>query len=34
VTNSERAGEIDRSCWEEAFRSSEGTVFRRSASCA
>jgi hypothetical protein len=33
-TNSERAGVIDRSCWSEAFRSSEGSVFRRSARCA
>ena len=34
VANAERAPEIDLSCWDEVFRSSEGSVFRRSASCA
>jgi hypothetical protein len=34
VANSDRTGAIDGSCWTEAFRSSEGTVFRHNPSCA
>jgi hypothetical protein len=33
MASSERAQEIDRSCWREAFRSDEATVFRRMNGC-
>ena len=33
VANTQRAGEIDRSCWRPVFRSQAGTVFRRAARC-
>jgi hypothetical protein len=34
VATPERAAEIDRSCWQEAFQSSVGSVFRHSGVCA
>jgi len=34
VASTERAGEIDHSCWVEALRSDEATVFRRADSCS
>jgi hypothetical protein len=34
MASRERAPEIDRSCWREAFRSDEATVFRRLNGCA
>ena len=33
LANSERAGEIDRTCWHAVFRSQAGTVFKRAARC-
>jgi 4-amino-4-deoxy-L-arabinose transferase-like glycosyltransferase len=33
LASSERAAQIDRSCWQPAFQSPEGDVFRRSATC-
>jgi hypothetical protein len=33
VASRERVTEIDASCWRDAFRSDEGSVFRRSAGC-
>jgi hypothetical protein len=34
LASSERAGEIDASCWRSVFRSAEGVVFRRAENCA
>ncbi|MGH3109875.1 MAG: hypothetical protein ACRDQT_03025, partial [Gaiellaceae bacterium] len=34
VSTPDRTAEIDRSCWEEAFASEGGTVFRRQEACA
>jgi hypothetical protein len=33
VSSLDRAAEIDRSCWEEAFHSAVGSVFRRTGAC-
>jgi hypothetical protein len=33
VASRERAAEIDRSCWREAFESAEATVFRHNGAC-